>query len=491
VRSKLRPTRSLLRTESLTRAVPRPEAHPEEELSRETPLMRHTISVVFLLCLAASSSLLSEEDASTLVRSIQDSEAPRKLAALGETAVPALLEALEASEHADVVLHVLGEIGDVSSLPAILKRTSAPVIEHRLAACYALRKFRKPEATSAAVKLLRDPADRVRMAALCALNAQQASSQAPAIADLLDDQEWRVRKEATRILGVLGAKGAAPDLMKRLHFELVEEESAKKDLKKEPILVPEYREPFPTVRMECIQSLGRMGAPKAVEAFVPLLSHGTDPERRAAVDAIQQIGEGVADAVYRDIQALGAQERTDAAETTKRAYLTVALARLNDDRTLKPAVELVSAADVFCQIELIAFLGNRESAEAAPTLAGMLKTAKVEQVHDSLLDALPKMGRPASEALSKLLSDRAVCVDAMKLMGKQELRNPGAIPQFLKNLEDEDFDIRLAAIGALVAHQAKQAVPVLESALVADPDERVREAATDALKALTGKDYRK
>jgi len=82
-------------------------------------------------------------------------------------------------------------------------------------------------------------------------------------------------------------------------------------------------------------------------------------------------------------------------------------------------------------------------------------------------------------------------VEAMKLLEAPELHAPTAVPQFLKHLEDEDHDIRLAAVGALVAHKAEEAVPALQSVLVLDPDERVRDAAADALKAITGKDYRK
>jgi HEAT repeat protein len=447
---------------------------------------------LLLLWLLGAFGVCRAEDPAQLVANIADVESAKRLQALGKDALPALLGGLDGSEHKDVILSLLGEIGDASVLPALLKHTGDSVIEHRLAACYALRTFKDPEATAGASKLLADSADRVRIAALHALLAQNAASAVPAVCKLLEDPEWPVRKESARVLGELKAKAAAGALVKRLHFELVEEPSpADKPKTDQPKLVPKYVEPVSAVRMECIRSLGKLGAPEAVEGFLPLFAWGTSAEREAAVQAIEQIGAQAADPLHRSLQLPPQTPSQQPPEIARNAYIAVSLARLRDERAVRPAIDLLPAADPFAQIELIRFLGERKSAEAAPKLVEMLKASGVQQIHDALAEALRKIGKPASEALLEALPNRAACVEVMKLLEKPELHNPKAVPQLLKHLEDEEYDIRLGAVTALAAHQVKEAVPAIESVFVVDPDERVREAAADALKALTGKDYRK
>jgi len=432
------------------------------------------------------------EDPADLVSNIADVAAARKLAKLGKEAVPALLSGLATSEHKDVILNILGHAAEPSSLPAILEYTTSPIIGYRMAACYALRNFSAPQAVPAAAKLLGDPSARVRIAALHTLLARRASAETQAISKLLTNPEWPVRKEAARVLGELKSRDAVANLIKRLSLELVEKEPTESELKSdEPELVPKYEEPVPAVRMECIRALGEIAVPEAVEGFVPLFAHGTRAEQQAAVDAVEKIGNGCADVLHGRIQYSLKFLGRDSPETTRNVYLAVALARLDDERATGPAIDLLPLADTFAQIELIRFLGERKSAEAAPPLAKMLKSSQVKQVHEALAKSLKRIGKPASDALLELLPDRSVCVEVMTLLEAPELRAPKAAPQFLKHLEDEDYDIRLAAVGALVAHKTEEAVPALKSALVLDPDERVREAAADALKAITGKDYRK
>ncbi|MBI2193059.1 MAG: HEAT repeat domain-containing protein [Planctomycetes bacterium] len=447
----------------------------------------------FLVCSLPASAAMAE-DAAGLVRQIERAENPARLAALGAEAIPALLHGLETSEHKDVILHLLGEIGDSRALPAITRFTQDAVIEHRIAAVYALRKFKTQEATSEASKALSDKEERVRSAALQALRALEARTEAAGVARLLSDPEWPLRKESARLLGDFKERDATPALVARLRFQLVPEtEEGKTAASEEPKMIPRYDESVASVRMEAIQSLGKIGAPDAVQAFIPLLAHGSDAERRAAVDALQRMGHGVADLVHQSIRYPSKEDKPpmSPAEILQSAYLAVALARLADDRAVKAALSYAPAGDPFCQIELVQFLGNRKVAESAPVLAQMLRTTKVKQVNEALGSALTAIGQPASAALLELLPDRTVCVEVMGLLEKPELQNAKAIEKFIKYLEDEDFDIRSAAIKALVAHRATEAVASLESTRLLDPDERVRDAATDALKALTGKDYRK
>jgi HEAT repeat protein len=149
--------------------------------------------------------------------------ARESIAALGTTAVPALLQALQEDRLGGVgkgqVLYLLGHLALAETLPAVLAAVKDPRHIVKSSAMAALSSFSGPSATAALVALLRDPDSDVVKHAAGLLGHRKDEAAVEALMALLKQDETGVRYSAARALGEIGGPRSHAALMQHHRHE--------------------------------------------------------------------------------------------------------------------------------------------------------------------------------------------------------------------------------------------------------------------------------
>ncbi len=394
----------------------------------------------------------------------------RALTAIGATAVPSLLLAVESESIESMgpehwIVRALADMGpeNVEELAAAL---AGPGEGMRLAALEVLIQLGKEAsaATSAVTALLKAEPARVRARAFATLLATtkltsillphiQAAMRDPdvgvrvvataAVAELgsagepcvpflidaLQDSDRSVRLNGTKALGVLGAKAGAA--VTALSGELNTND-------------PEYR-------TSVIETLGRIGpaAAETTPALVATIESGPGEQRLAALRSLGQFG-AKAGAAGNVVQTM---MRDPSAEIRAAAFKTASRIAREDDSV----ISLLSVG-----------LDDAESA---------VRTAAAE--------ALGQFGEKAREyeqrlfAMLKTSGDRPAALDSLRQIKSQ------SIPLFAEALKNEDAAVRVFACESLtkLGAAAAEALPALREAMN-DSNNTVRRQARAAIKAI-------
>jgi HEAT repeat protein len=129
-------------------------------------------------------------------------------------------------------------------------------------------------------------------------------------------------------------------------------------------------------------------------------------------------------------------------------------------------------------------LGEMEFPEAMEALVHSLDTpdrALRESVTSSLSRHMARSPRHAEELMEEIPSSKTRKLGMVWLLGKT--RRGGAMKVLLRYLEDEDGDVRAAAVGALSKYRIGTVTRFLKNSL-SDPNGRVRAAAVNALSRM-------
>ncbi|MGA8030449.1 MAG: HEAT repeat domain-containing protein [Bryobacteraceae bacterium] len=112
--------------------------------------------------------------------------------------------------HEDLA-EILGQMGDVSSVPSLIAALSSEHVWVRAKAARSLARLAGPRATVPLVSLLKDESDTVRENAINGLVETNATTAAGALLELAgSEDETYVREVAIRALGRLHVREAAP-----------------------------------------------------------------------------------------------------------------------------------------------------------------------------------------------------------------------------------------------------------------------------------------
>jgi HEAT repeat protein/cyclophilin family peptidyl-prolyl cis-trans isomerase len=291
---------------------------------------------------------------------------------------------------------------------------------------YALQRIEDARALPALLALVKEPHPYTRALAARGLGPLKNRSAVPVLLPLITGGDRSVAIEAMRSLGRIGDPAAAPALLKIV-------QTPKGD---------------PNLRLEAVSALGGVGGPGVTDALLDTLADPGPPIRAAALRALAQLD---AD-----------------------GFVTV-LSGLDPDPHWSVRSALATA------------LGTLAPEAGLPRLQSMLADTD-QRVIPAVLASLARVHAPdaPSVMLDRLKDDdpviRAAAADALR-----ELKPPGGAGALAEayrfGQRDVTYVARAAALGALVAYGATDAVPVLNEAL-ADKDWAVRVRAAALLKGL-------
>ncbi len=291
---------------------------------------------------------------------------------------------------------------------------------------FALQRLEDPRAMRALLALAAEADPYTRAFAVKGLGALKDRSVVPEILPLVSSSDRATAVEAIRALGRIGDAGAAPVLAKLIR-------AAKPD---------------PFLRLEAVSVLGAVGGDGTFDLLLDLVADPSPAIRAAVLRSLAQLD--------------------------PQAFVTI-LSGLDADPAPTVRMALASA------------LGTMPPELALPRLRTMLRETD-QRVVPSVLAALAKLRAPeaASVLLERLKADDAV-VRAAAARAIGELKPGGgaaALAQaYSSNDGDATYVARAAALTALAAYGAADAMPVLNAALQ-DRDWAVRVRAAMLLKQL-------
>ena len=250
----------------------------------------------------------------------------------------------------------------------------------------------------------------------------------------------------------------------------------------------------PSVRREVAVTLGRFGklAKQAVPALTEALADKDDGVKAAAAEALGRVGPE-ARAAAGDLLKLAR-----AADKPLRQAVVFALGRIDPDDKPPVAAALVEALKSTTEVELrreavtsLGLLGETQG-DVMPALAAQLADKDAE--HRLLtIEAIAKLGPAVKTVEAELLTlfqsdpDKAVRQTSIRALCKGLVSEPARLlPALTQRLPVEpEFEVRVAIAQELggLGTAAKGAIPALRTAL-RDPQIRVREAATSAIKQI-------
>ncbi len=315
----------------------------------------------------------------------------------------------------------------------------------------------------------------------------------------LTDADDRVRATSARMLGALGEPSSVTELIKaladdqgevRLHaaiaLELLGEPAwvhwvcgdaddfqrmgSSRDPRVIEVLTRALGAPDATVRERAAQALGALGDARAVGFLLDHIRDKAAAVRHGTVTALGKLGDQRAAAPL--IRALA----DDDAELRARA--TQALSRLGES-AVEPLVVATSDGEWKTRMHAAMALGELDDERAVAPLIQLLGDYQ-EQVRDSAIDALSRLGEAAVQPLVLALgqwgvTDGAAAAKALAHLGDIAV---GPLTEALGNQRNRD--VRRHAALALRQMEIPEAVTPLIDALF-DEDDLVRGAAAKGL----------
>ena len=241
-----------------------------------------------------------------------------------------------------------------------------------------------------------------------------------------------------------------------------------------------------------IQALGKLRDEGAVEAILPFLRHKDAFVREIAVEALGRIGD------IRVISALNeSAQRDNAIEVRLEAAAALYALAYEKERQLD---RLISAQnDTETADRAFRLLANAKAEVAVPKLIDILadpaddpgrphKASQQEWAAAALVEIL---GKGAVPHLTKALQENtSECVRRTCARKLGELKVPSVVAPLVKALDDREAIVSDAAARALGSIRNPTAIqPLIELLSKKDKPGRVRDAATDALREITGQKF--
>ncbi len=177
-------------------------------------------------------------------------------------------------------------------------------------------------------------------------------------------------------------------------------------------------------RREAAITLGEMGDERAIPHLIAALRDSEWNVREAAEDALAQIGSPAVEPLLKALR-----------EYQIRKFVIKIMGRIKDERVLDP---------------LFAQLRNEEFKDAAT-------------------EALVEVGQPAVERLTAVLNDKDKNVRKHTVIALGDIGVTECVDLLIEATEDEEWEVRLAAIAALDKIGDERGKPAIK-ALMKDPD---------------------
>ena len=293
------------------------------------------------------------------------------------------------------------------------------------------------EVTGVLAELLRDQDPDLRIQAALALGAQQDRAAIPALRAALADSDINVRFQAIESLGRLRAEAALDDL----------------------VAIVEGDDYF--LAFAALDALAALDNPRVLPRLVPLLE--SDALHAPVAEALGRLGD--ANVVAALVDALNQSPRGVASIALALATIHERLAREFDDgQLIADAVRTRASASAHEALIRVIPAANREELRALVRVLGWLD------------------GDPVQHALTRLLGDATVRNDVIEALVRHGDR---VVDRLIEQLQDDDRDIRHAAIVAIGRVGSPGATPALLAML--EPDNELLVAIAGALARIGDK----
>jgi HEAT repeat protein len=225
------------------------------------------------------------------------------------------------------------------------------------------------------------------------------------------------------------------------------------------------------VRIAAVDSLGKLGGPRAVSVLASLIASDDSDLACAALKSLGQIDHE--DALPPLLEALRS------AEPARRAEALQALGARGGKGAVE-AMQWVAAADsesnvARTAVEALARLGTPEAVAALVNL-----TAEPARREDCV-EALSRLGEQKIELIGRGLANAQPSVRRALVDALGRMKHTLASELLSQALDDQDMSVRLAAINALAHIGSRRAERKLVEMMRADPEAAVRRAAQKAL----------
>ena len=416
------------------------------------------------------------------------------------------------SENPDTrraAIAALARIGDPKSVPALLRVLHEP--ELTIEAAGALARIGDARAYESLCELLSHDRAAVRQAAIGALNSLGDRRMATDIERLLVHDNPYLRESAVRIAGYFGYPTCGTLLLERVRDPnesvrraAVETLANLQDERVVPILLEACRDTSAKIRSAAIQSLGYIEAPETLSYVLSALSDQDSWVRYYAARALGQLRNSEA------INALMEVARNDSANHVRIAAAE-ALGAIGGRRVVSILAPLLESEDpdlARCSLMALGSVGHpdamqpiltilrsnhglrldavraiavRRNSEAVQALQWTAATDADENVYTTAIDELCRMATPESiSALVQLTADRKLREHAIAALARS---NPGHIDRIGAGLRSSQLEVRRAVIEALGRMRHPVASEVLSQALD-DQQPEVRTAAIAALRRI-------
>jgi HEAT repeat protein len=418
------------------------------------------------------------------------------LTRLGREAVPNLLEELTCSDH-DVrkfALDILGEVGDPSTVDAMVRALDDEDDNVRAAAAENLGKMQAAEAIPALVEALENSDLLMRFTILEALG--RIGGPVPVTRLLPLGEERLVRKALFDCLGRVGGAEAAPVLVEGLtdamsnvreaaalalarlaadgNEGLNEAIAARAGESHAEALVGMLDSAGLEIRRAAVGLLGKCGGPRQIARLLELFED--DQLREAALRALGDVGRETACTLI---------DLWPTVNSRRRVYLAYIIgeAKCTEGRSL--LVEALDDPEPNLRLMAARALGALGGAGSLAPLLGRLRDPE-EGVREAAVEALGRLVQDdpdrALAAVGPLLEDTEadIRVAAVTLLGRLEAPGVGSLLSFA--LKDESPLVRRAAVRSLEELPGSDQVSSLMLALT-DEDADVRRLAAEALGA--------
>ncbi len=302
----------------------------------------------------------------------------------------------------------------------------------RLRVAIGVERMNNPVGVKVALAMLRDPEPRVRDRFLQAL-LKIGGDNLDALAEGLKNPDANVKNGTVKVMVQLGTR-CLPVALKAFENKDARQAAAEVLVQFDSASVPGLlailnRATDEELKLDAINTLGRIGDQRATDALLPYLN--LPPEKRRIV--------------------------------------LVALGSIADPRTEPILVEALRspAEDPDAQAQVALGLGRIATPGAIRALVQALGDPDLE-VADAAAQGLQQAGVKALDALASALADERVGVRMRAVAALSGIRDRRAVELLQRALRDSDARVQRAAADALGENGLPEAVPVLIEALGAD-----------------------
>ncbi len=447
--------------------------------------MRAALLMIFLLALPASAEESVRELAQTFrteKNSLRRIEAARKLGALGARArgiVPILLDGLRDRKPtvAAAAARALGRIGDVSALPHLIRLldTTPPALQGaREQAAGALGRLGDKRAVPALVRaMFRKPAILNAVDALAAVEQGRAIA---TIARALRRPKITLRVRCIQVLGRLGLPEAIPQLSRQLKEKdsrlVTAALRAMGRIGGTTGLLPllrllRERRATPELTLAALEVVSRFAHDDATMTIVEFASHPLPSVREAVADALGRIGDG------RGTRALGRLLRDPS--WAVRARAASALAHTGRQSSLPLLARALKDSSRHVRVDAARGLGRSGLPGAGAIMAQAFQTETDPMVRLSLLRGLDQLGHLAAiPAVLPALSDARAAVRAAAARTLGGLGASQSLLHLYRALNDPASQVRYEAARALARLGARIGLALARRHLTRERDPGVK-----------------